>query len=641
MKRFTLIIAVAMLAVATLAGIAVAQDLTGPIFDDCTVDADWNAADCTVSQEATGLNDFDRDSGTFWVRIEDVEYGGDSKAPQVLWLYHNGYREQEDDLYDVSRHDVNNSGPVRTRLEQHSTCQLTADVASHGQYTVTTTLGQFTYNDEPDGNELHAGGFMQGPVTVEADQIRITDGDVYCRFDMVEILDKGMHPDGEFQSWNGREPVIGDEIGSSGSVSIQFSDGGYAEQQQRRENASNVYVVGGNLTVDGGTVELGDNASVTVDSVGKKKEGESWVESAIGGITDAVGGDGITGAILRGVTGIFLETLRALLEILVKVIVWTPDVNGNPAVENINTLTLQVAFAVSTLVVMITGVLYMTGPVFGFSYAELRLVIPRLIAALAFGTVSLPLLQLCVDFTNLLVDVFIPPELTLAGLFGIGVATLLVIIIDGIVLLAVAVLFIIRGAYILFIAAIAPLIAVVWSVPRAKRYADTFISGWFAALLMAPIDILVIRLMIELFQSGGPGALTAAANWIFGLAAAVLLLWIPKQLFSASQAMIGKAGQLSRKAQYTAWKHGGMERVADRAGYTDEYRSAMGTLYGPRWEQRKEYRDQMFQKRQMSETAGSSRYTGGGGGRGMMVGLHTTTGEEYVPPWERDEVDDE
>jgi hypothetical protein len=620
---------------------------TGPDFEECRTDSNGHITSCTQTREYTGLTGgFTASDAHFWVTVQDVELGGDTKAPHVAWLHHNGYATTDDTLADASRHDVNTSEPVRTALETHSTCILTADVASHGDYTVTTSLGDFTYSDEPDGSQLHAAGFMQRETSITADRIKITASAVYCRFDMAALLEKGMHPDGAFQSWTGRQPVIGEEAGASGDIALTFDDGGFRETRDARDtganmtNATPVYVVGGTVSMDGGTVNmdggivsLGDDASVTVDQVGEKKEGESWFESAVSGIMDTVGGDGITAAILRAVTGIFLETTRVIWSELVKIITWTPDVDGNPAVENLHRLCLQIAFALAAVVIMAAGVLHMTGPILGISYADIRLIIPRLVLGLGFGAVSLPLLQYGVDAANILVEVLLPPELNIAGMLGVSVATLLVIIIQATVLVVVVVAFVIRGAYILFVAAISPVLAVMWALPRARRYSQTFIAGWFAALLMAPADILVLRLMMELFQNGGPDVVTAVSNWVYGLAAAVLLLWVPRQLYGASQAIVGHADRLTRRARYTVKRHGGLERAADAAGYTDEYRSAMSTLYGPRWEKRKAFRDHQFQEWQEFDRNRGRGASARSGGNRFTDGLHTIDGEEYDPPW--------
>jgi hypothetical protein len=122
---------------------------------------------------------------------------------------------------------------------------------------------------------------------------------------------------------------------------------------------------------------------------------------------------------------------------------------------------------------------------------------------------------------------------------GMGTGLVLAYLIQSLLLLAVAVLFIIRDVYILFVAAISPLLALGWSLSRVKRYADTFIAGWFAALLIAPLDMLVLKFSFALFSGTGTGALQGISNWLLALAFPVLLLLVPKQVWDASQTAVG------------------------------------------------------------------------------------------------------
>jgi len=112
-------------------------------------------------------------------------------------------------------------------------------------------------------------------------------------------------------------------------------------------------------------------------------------------------------------------------------------------------------------------------------------------------------------------------------------------------ILAVVALFILRDVYILFFAAASPLFLIMWSVPRIRRYADTFIAGFFAALLFAPLDVLALRFSLALLNGSGGTAIQSISNWIIGVASFTLLLIIPYQLWTASQTAVGTARRLT------------------------------------------------------------------------------------------------
>ncbi|MFC6717192.1 hypothetical protein ACFQGT_06135 [Natrialbaceae archaeon GCM10025810] len=225
----------------------------------------------------------------------------------------------------------------------------------------------------------------------------------------------------------------------------------------------------------------------------------------------------------------------------------TPTIYPNPVVEEVHRDILLVTYAVAGLVLPATGILYMYGSVLGVSYREVRMILPRFITGLVFATISLPLLQYTVEFSDALVYAFAPSGLTMSTtqLAGLSVSLVLVWVINAFLLLALVAMFIIRNVYILFVAAISPLLALAWAFPKTKRYADTFISGYWTALAMAPLDVLVLKFIFSLLSAQGSGV-QGVSNWVLGVAGFTLLLWMPYQLYGASQAILGQAYMVSR-----------------------------------------------------------------------------------------------
>jgi len=239
----------------------------------------------------------------------------------------------------------------------------------------------------------------------------------------------------------------------------------------------------------------------------------------------------------------FRTLAQLLLENLVLVLTNTPSIYPNPAVEQVHGQVLTVTYLLSSIVLMAAGVLYMTGPLFGVSYQQVRMILPRVLIALVFGSVSLSLLQYGVELSDALVVAFAPSQLsmTVGQLAGVSTALVLVWLINAVQLLALVVLFIMRGVYLLFVAAISPLLALLWAFPKTKRYADTFIAGWFTALAMAPLDVLVLKFVMAMLEMPVGSGLQGLSNWMYGIAGFTLLLWVPYQLYGASQAAVGQA----------------------------------------------------------------------------------------------------
>jgi hypothetical protein len=269
----------------------------------------------------------------------------------------------------------------------------------------------------------------------------------------------------------------------------------------------------------------------------------------------------------------------------------TPSVYPNPAVEEIHREVLLVTYLLSGVGFAGIGLLYMTGPLFGVSYSQVRMLLPRLIAALAFASASLPLLQLTVEFSDALVHAFAPAGLQMSFSEALGLSAGLVLawVINSMLLLAVVVLFVLRAVYILFVAAASPLFAFAWVFPQTKRYADSFIAGYWTALAMAPLDVLVLRFSFALLDGNGMTGFQSVSNWVLGVASLVLLLWIPYQLYGASQAAVGKAYSISGSVKQRVRKHRrtSQPRLSqDEKQRLDAYRSRKqsGNKFNNYWE---------------------------------------------------------
>jgi len=265
------------------------------------------------------------------------------------------------------------------------------------------------------------------------------------------------------------------------------------------------------------------------------------------GGNDGTGGDGDDDGLLSGsITAKFEDALksvlvepfralgRTLLDIYTHVIQTFPEVDDNPAVEEIHQLTLAVTLVLGSASLMVAGILYMIGPILNVSYADVRMILPRVVLAMAFATVSLPLLQLAIDFFDVLTQVFKPDTPQFGQVIWFSIGLLVVAVIKAILLLVVVLMFVILDAFIVLVAAISPLIALAWALPKTKRYADAFISAWWASLAVSPLAMLIIRTslsMLGMYEGQLP-------SWILGIAMLLLLLIVPKMLYGASQAVL-------------------------------------------------------------------------------------------------------
>lgn len=244
---------------------------------------------------------------------------------------------------------------------------------------------------------------------------------------------------------------------------------------------------------------------------------------------------------------------QQLIEYLTLLLSYTPSVHGNEAVEEIHGQALIVSYLLASTGFLLAGVLYMTGPLLGISFREVRMILPRLVVALLFGTFALPLLQLAVDLANALTWAFRPSQLTMETeqLLGVSTGMVLVWVTKGVLLLAVVLMYILRNVVLLFLAGIAPLIALAWAFPRSKKYADSFIGLWWAALVLAPLNMLALSFMFEMLALSLDSPVQSISNWVYGVASLVLLIILPYQLYGVSQAVVGPATMFAGAAIQT------------------------------------------------------------------------------------------
>jgi len=253
----------------------------------------------------------------------------------------------------------------------------------------------------------------------------------------------------------------------------------------------------------------------------------------------------------------FKQMAEDLSNVLIEVLTKTPKLYPNPSIELIHQLTLTVAVASSGLILVAVGIYYITGTYLGVTYQQARLILPRLMIGLAFAAVSLPLLQMGVELSNVLVEAFRPTDpFSVQELAGLTSGLVLVWFINAWLLLALVVLFLLRIVYLFFVAAISPLIALAWSFPNTRPYAESFIAGWFTLLAVAPLDVLVLRFSLVM-QSGFDSLnLEPVSDWIIGVAAFTLMLWIPRQLWAVSQSLVSKSTGIAGSAQ-SSWRDKG------------------------------------------------------------------------------------
>jgi hypothetical protein len=233
---------------------------------------------------------------------------------------------------------------------------------------------------------------------------------------------------------------------------------------------------------------------------------------------------------------------------------------GNPAVPSapfttvgpIVTLTPLVQLAANsalTVVIMWAGFHIMWGRTSTRSQYVLRVLVPRLLLAAMLINFAVPLVQAAVDGSNALCDSVLAAtgqqiltdlteftvDTTLVGLQGV---TLIVLFLAYVVL---AFVYIIRFALLVVLTILAPAAALLFVLPETHRFAKEWGTLFVSALLMQPLQLLVLAVGIAL-----DGYSLLPIRHLFALASLWMTFKVPGALRSSSM-VGGRAASFARK----------------------------------------------------------------------------------------------
>jgi hypothetical protein len=252
------------------------------------------------------------------------------------------------------------------------------------------------------------------------------------------------------------------------------------------------------------------------------------------------------------------ENVQVVLEALRAFVLRT----GNPAVPNapfttvgpIQSFTPLVQIAADsalTAVITYAGFRMMWGRTTARSQFVLRVLLPRLLLAAIMINFALPLVQMAVDASNALSDSVVLATKqqvladasefgTTARTGGLGLQTVtLIVLFAAYAVLAFA--YVVRFALLVVLTILAPAAALLFVLPETHRYAREWGGLFISALLMQPLQLLVLAVG---FALDGYSALPI--RHAFALAAVWMTFKVPSALH-ASTAAGSKATSLAKR----------------------------------------------------------------------------------------------
>ena len=258
------------------------------------------------------------------------------------------------------------------------------------------------------------------------------------------------------------------------------------------------------------------------------------------------------------VQAFIVENVQMILEALRAFVLRT----GNPAVpdapfttvgpiRSLTPLAQVAADSALTAVITYAGFRMMWGRTTARSQFVLRVLLPRLLLAAMLINFAVPLVQAAVDVSNALSDSVVLATkqqlLTDAGEFGttamtggLGLQTAtLIVLFAAYAVLAFA--YVVRFALLVVLTILAPAAALLFVLPETHRYAREWGGLFVSALLMQPLQLLVLAVGFAL-----DGYSTLPVRHLFALAALWMTFKVPGALHSSALAG-SKATSLARR----------------------------------------------------------------------------------------------
>lgn len=221
--------------------------------------------------------------------------------------------------------------------------------------------------------------------------------------------------------------------------------------------------------------------------------------------------DGLTQVLIDAVSG-FMQNLiqsstKPIVDGIVGYLTTTPSLLDNSVVFKFWTVTLGIADSLFLIIVALVGLHFMSASSFGFEEVELKQLLPRVGLAFLGANTSLFLADYVVQACNVMVKTVIDQTggLTNAWILNainptsfitgntplITLVFLIIFLIAAIVLLL---LYVSRLIMIFLGAVMAPLMFLLWALPKFSDFASAAFKSYFVTVFMVFVHVVILQL---------------------------------------------------------------------------------------------------------------------------------------------------
>jgi hypothetical protein len=157
-----------------------------PVNDNGDISFGSVSSDCT--SDVRGYFPFSNGGPdtSFWLQIKSIDDGQRvDVSPVSKWLIENGYRTGSEDYYpNIRMHDLEWNRNLRNKIESGTTCSASISPNSRSEFTFNGDQYHEHWDGYKDTNDL-----FSSTANVEAEEVRITEHRVFCKFNLGEVME--------------------------------------------------------------------------------------------------------------------------------------------------------------------------------------------------------------------------------------------------------------------------------------------------------------------------------------------------------------------------------------------------------------------------------------------------------------------
>lgn len=292
----------------------------------------------------------------------------------------------------------------------------------------------------------------------------------------------------------------------------------------------------------------------------------------------------LTDAIASFLQNIIQSATKPVTDAILSFLTLTPAISTNSVIFNFWLIIVGITDALFALLIALLGFQFMSASTFGFEELELKQLLPRIGLAFLAANTSIFVIDWIVSLANALVSAILHAtgglnQVWIANAFNpasleldqIALITLIFMILFLILAVLLLLFYITRLITIALGAVLAPLICLLWAVPKFSDFAEISAKTYLVTIFSIFIHVVVIQLASSFLTIPGQAGTNSLISILVGVGLLMTLLqaqssMIQLMFYNSGRSMIKKVGgQIMNVISSTQAQRAGVPDVVDTA----------------------------------------------------------------------------